>query len=417
MELKATRGTRDILPPEVQRWRRVEQTARETFALYGFEEIRTPIFEDSRVFEKGTGEASDIVQKEMYSFEDLGGNVLTLRPEGTPPVVRAYLEHHLEQNADVDKLYYVGPMFRYERPQSGRYRQFHQVGVEVFGSEAAALDAEVVDMAMDWLEGLQVSEPRLTLNSVGDASCRPRFQEALLEAQRERLDELCDDCRRRHQVNPLRVFDCKVESCQPVIAELPTIQDHLCDDCRAHFDEVLAHLERWGVVAEVDFRLVRGLDYYRRTVFEVTSAALGAQNALLGGGRYDGLVSTLGGPDIPGVGFAAGLERIVAAMPEGDPVPPVDVYLATIAEELRPEALDLMRELRGAGIRCSTDYQGRSLRAQMRSANRIGAPAVIVLGPDELESGRYGVKRMADGHQVEAGRSELPAAIGELLGR
>lgn len=417
MSLKAVRGTRDILPPEVERWQEVETAARRVFALYGLREIRTPIFEDSRVFEKGTGEASEIVQKEMYRFTDQGDHDLTLRPEGTPPVVRAYLEHHLGQAKDVTRLYYIGPMFRYERPQKGRYRQFHQIGVELFGSEAPSVDAEVVEMGMRWLDELGIDAARLALNSVGDAVCRPAYREVLVRAQGEILDELCDDCRQRHETNPLRVFDCKRDSCQASLASLPTMLEHLCDPCRAHFDAVRDLLERWDVSHEVDPRLVRGLDYYRRTVFEITSSRLGAQDALLGGGRYDGLVETLGGDDVPGVGFAAGVERVLLALPEAPEEPAVDCWVVTVNDTVRDAALDLVQELRAGGLRCVIDHQDRSMKAQMKAANRSDAPAVVIVGPDEVEAGEYSVKRMADGHQETAAGADLPRVVGEIVRR
>lgn len=415
MKLQAARGTRDVLPPEVERWQQVEAVARAVFELYGFRQIRTPIFEDGKVFEKGTGEESELVQKQMYRFTDHGGHELTLRPEGTPPVVRAYLEHGLYQSKDVDKFYYAGPMFRYERPQKGRYRQFHQIGVEAFGSELPGLDAEVIDMGMTWLQELRVRGLQLQVNSVGDARCRPAYQEALVAAQRQVLDELCEDCHRRHRTNPLRVFDCKRRSCRTLLDRLPSILDHLCDPCREHFDKVVGYLREWEVPHQVTPRLVRGLDYYRRTVFEVTSAALGAQDALLGGGRYDGLVAAMGGPDIPGIGFAAGVERVVMALPDREPAPALDCFLVMVEEGLEEVGLGLLRRLRREGLRCSADYQGRSLRAQMRAANRTAAPVVLIVGPDEVAEGAFTLKRMADGRQLQAPAGELAEAVRSLL--
>jgi len=414
-ELRAPRGTRDVMSPEVERWQQVEEAARRTFARYGFREMRTPIFEDSAVFEKGTGEDSEIVQKEMYRFVDQGEHDLTLRPEGTPPVIRAYVEHGLGQSLDVVRYYYIGPMFRYERPQKGRYRQFHQIGVEALGSESAALDAEIIDMAMRWLTDLGVTGLGLKINSVGDASDRPAFMETLVAAQRELLDEMSEDSRRRHQVNPLRVFDSKDPQDQAVIDKLPTIIDHLSDDNRAHFDEVCACLSDWGVPYTVEPRLVRGLDYYRRTVFEITSTALGAQDSLLGGGRYDGLVAQMGGDDVPGVGFAAGLERIVLALPGGGDEPAFDCYVVTVNRELTREALRVMRGLRDAGLRCTADFQGRSMKAQMKAANRSGAPAAVILGPDELERGVCTLKMMDSGEQHEVSLDILASVLADEL--
>jgi histidyl-tRNA synthetase len=413
--LRAPRGTRDIISPEVEVWLKVEGAARDTFARYGFREMRTPIFEDSGVFVKGTGETSEIVQKEMYRFEDLGGHDLTLRPEGTPPVVRAYLEHGFGHSRDVTRFYYIGPMFRYERPQKGRYRQFHQIGVEAFGSESAAVDAEVIDMAMRWLDDLGVGSLRLQINSVGDQDDRPVYMEQLIAAQRELLGEMSEDSRRRHEVNPLRVFDSKDPRDQAVIEKLPTIIDHLSADNRSHFDEVCGYLDDWGVDYTVEPRLVRGLDYYRRTVFEVTSSALGAQDALLGGGRYDGLVAQMGGEDVPGVGFAAGVERIVLAMPEEEAGTPLDCYVVTVSKELTGNALRLLRTLRGSGIRCTADFQGRSMKAQMKAANRSAAPAVVILGPDEIAKGVCTVKWMDSGEQREMPLDGLAEDLGAAL--
>ena len=416
MNLRAARGTRDVLPPEVDRWQRVESVARRTFALYGMQEIRTPIFEDSKVFEKGTGEQSEIVQKEMYRFTDLGGHDLTLRPEGTPPVVRAYLEHRLAEGKDVTKLYYIGPMFRYERPQKGRYRQFHQIGAEAIGSEDPAVDAEVIEMAMFWLQELGVESPTLSINSVGDKDDRPSYMEKLVAAQREHLADLSEDSRRRHEINPLRVFDSKDPRDQAVIEKLPTIIDHLSSGNRDHLDRVCAYLSDWGVEFQLEPRLVRGLDYYRRTVFEITSPALGAQDALLGGGRYDGLVQQMGGKvDAPAVGFASGLERIVLAMPDEQPAPSVDCFVVTIDESVRAAGLDLMWRLRHSGIRTTADYQGRSLKAQMRAANRSAAPTVVIIGPDEVASGKFTIKRMSDGQQISSATDSLAEDIRTLL--
>jgi histidyl-tRNA synthetase len=413
--LRAPRGTRDVISPEVERWQSVERATRETFARYGFREMRTPIFEDSAVFEKGTGETSEIVQKETYRFEDLGGHDLTLRPEGTPPVIRAYLEHKLGHSKDVARFYYIGPMFRYERPQKGRYRQFHQIGVEALGSESAALDAEIIDMAMSWLGDLGIESLRLVVNSVGDADDRPAYMAKLVDAQKTLLAEMSADSRSRHEVNPLRVFDSKDPQDQPVIDKLPTIIDHLSPENRAHFDEVCGYLSDWGVAYTVEPRLVRGLDYYRRTVFEISSSALGAQDSLLGGGRYDGLVEQMGGDDVPGVGFAAGQERIVLALPEGAEVADLDCYVVTVSRDLMPQAMAVMQDLRGHGLRCTADFQGRSMKAQMRSANRSGAPAAVILGPDELSKGVCNLKMMESGEQHEVSLEILATVLAEEL--
>jgi histidyl-tRNA synthetase len=414
-QLRAPRGTRDVVSPEVEHWQDVEAAARSTFARFGFGEMRTPIFEDSAVFVKGTGETSEIVQKEMYRFTDLGGHDLTLRPEGTPPVVRAYLEHKMGQSLDVVRFYYIGAMFRYERPQKGRYRQFHQIGAEALGSESAGVDAEVIDMAMSWLADLGVAPLELKINSVGGKDDRPAYMEKLVEAQRGLLDEMSEDSRRRHEINPLRVFDSKDPRDHAVIEKLPTMIDHLGAENRAHFEEVCGYLSDWGVEFTIEPRLVRGLDYYRRTVFEITSSALGAQDALLGGGRYDGLVAQMGGDDVPGVGFASGLERVVLALPEAQERSRFDCYVVTVSRDLMADALRVLRQLRGNGLRCTADFQGRSMKAQMKAANRSGAPAVVILGPDELEKGVCTLKMMESGEQHEVSLEILPTVLAEEL--
>lgn len=414
--LQAIRGTRDILPGEVEHWHRVEEAARRIFGLYGFQEIRTPVFEDSAVFLKGTGETTDIVQKEMYRFTDQGGNDLTLRPEGTPPVVRAYLEHNLREGKSIDRYFYIGPMFRYERPQKGRYRQFHQIGVEVLGSESPRADAEVVEMAVRWLRELGVREVAVRVNTVGDEESRAAYRDRLVEAQARVLERLCADCKRRHRTNPMRVLDCKVESCQPVIRELPTIGDSLSPRSREHFERVVAQLQRRGVDFEVDERMVRGLDYYRETVFEVTSGSLGAQDALVGGGRYDGLVAAMGGEDIPGVGFASGIERILLAMGPLAEVPPVDVLVVAFDDSAVDPVHDIVDELRAAGVRALTfAYDGRSKKAQQRAARRSGAPLQLVVGPDELAADRYTLRRVEDNTDKDTDRAGLAATARGLL--
>ena len=315
--IPAIRGTHDILPGEVERWQRVEAVSRRLFERYGYAEVRTPIIEREELFAKGTGETTDIVQKEMYAFTDKGGERITLRPEATPSLVRAFVEHSLEQAMASPKIYLFGPMFRYERPQKGRYRQFHQLDVEVFGVSDPAVDAEVVDLAWALVGELGIANAELVMNSVGCPACRPAFGEALLKALGEDVAKLCGDCQRRAGMNPLRIFDCKVPQDQPIIDALPHSVDYLCDACRDHFAAVERHLGMYGIPYRVSHRLVRGLDYYTRTTFEILAGNIGAQNAILGGGRYDGLVKQLGGPDRVGIGFAAGIERLVLAMPDG----------------------------------------------------------------------------------------------------
>jgi histidyl-tRNA synthetase len=398
--ISAIRGTHDILPGEVEKWQHVERTAREWCERYGYAEIRTPLLEREELFAKGTGETTDIVQKEMYSFTDKGGERVTLRPEATPSIVRAYLEHNLEQTLPSPRLYAFGPMFRYERPQKGRYRQFHQFDVEVFGLEDPAIDAEVIDLAWSLVAALGIPQAELVINSVGCATCRPAFQRALVEALGADLARLCADCQRRAATNPLRIYDCKVEADQPIIDRLPRSVDYLCEACRLHFEGVQALLTTWGIPWRLSHRLVRGLDYYTRTTFEMLGESLGAQNALLGGGRYDGLVQVLGGPDRPGIGFAAGLERLVLALPPtAELAVRPRVFVAAIGEPGRVEALRLLRELRQAGLSASMEFDARGVRAQMKRADRAGARLTLIVGGDELARGEVTVRDMRTGTQ------------------
>ncbi len=406
--IPAVKGTRDILPDEVPRWQHVEETARRLLDRYGYAEVRTPLVEREQLFAKGTGEATDIVQKEMYSFTDKGGERVTLRPEATPSMVRAFVEHGLEQTMPIPKLYAFGPMFRYERPQKGRYRQFHQLDVEVFGVSDPAIDAEILEMAWALVRELGVARADLVVNSVGCPSCRPAFGAALLAALGDDLSHLCDDCQRRATMNPLRIFDCKVPADQPVIDALPHSIDYLCAECREHFDAVLDQVRVYDIPYRLSHRLVRGLDYYTRTTFEVLVDDLGAQNAVLGGGRYDGLMRHLGGPDRPGIGFAAGLERLVSALPAGTAVPqPPAVFLVAIGDEARQSMLRLVRELRQAGVSAQMDYEVRGLKAQMKRADRLGTPRVLILGSDELARDEITIREMQTGDQQSVARASL----------
>jgi len=411
--IPAIRGTHDILPAEVERWQRVESVSRRLFERYGYAEVRTPIIEREELFAKGTGETTDIVQKEMYAFTDKGGERITLRPEATPSLVRAFVEHNLEQAMATAKLYLFGPMFRYERPQKGRYRQFHQLDVEVFGVSDPAVDAEVIDLAWALVTELGIPGPELVINSVGCPVCRPAFGEALVASLGSDVSRLCADCQRRAATNPLRIFDCKVPEDQALIDALPHSVDYLCEACRVHFASVERHLDMYGIPYRVSHRLVRGLDYYTRTTFEILGTNLGAQNALLGGGRYDGLMKDLGGPDRVGIGFAAGLERLVLALPEtaGRQVGPPDVFVTAIGEPARDVAFQLVRELRQAAIRADIDYEGRSVRAQMKRADRLAAPLVVIIGDEELSRGQVRVKDMRSGDQVDVARTEIVAFL------
>jgi histidyl-tRNA synthetase len=416
--ITAIRGTHDILPGEVEKWAYVERTARELCDRYGYLELRTPIIEREELFAKGTGETTDIVQKEMYSFTDKGGDRVTLRPEATPGMVRAYIEHGLEQALPAVKLFALGPMFRYERPQKGRYRQFHQLDVEVIGPSDPAVDAEVIDLAWTLVADLRIDRAELVINSVGCAVCRPRFHEALLKALGDDLPKLCGDCQRRAATNPLRIYDCKVEADQPIIDRLPHAADYLCESCATHFAGVHGHLDAWGIPWRISHRLVRGLDYYTRTTFEVLGAlgALGAQNALVGGGRYDGLVKDLGGPDRTGIGFAAGLERLVLALPEEAATGgPGRAFVIAIGDEARPEALRLLRQLRQAGVPAQMEFEARGLRAQMKRADRLAVRVTLLIGADELARGEVTVRDMRTGEQRAVPRADAVAAARALV--
>ena len=406
--IPAIRGTHDILPAEVERWQRVESVSRRLFERYGYAEVRTPIIEREELFAKGTGETTDIVQKEMYAFTDKGGERITLRPEATPSLVRAFVEHNLEQVMATAKLYLFGPMFRYERPQKGRYRQFHQLDVEVFGVSDPAVDAEVIDLAWALVTELGIPGPELVINSVGCPVCRPAFGEALVASLGSDVSRLCADCQRRAATNPLRIFDCKVPEDQALIDALPHSVDYLCEACRAHFASVERHLDMYGIPFRVSHRLVRGLDYYTRTTFEIMGGNLGAQNAILGGGRYDGLVKRLGGPDRVGIGFAAGIERLVLAMPADqerrDRLP---LFVAAMGEAARESALALLRDLRRAGLEAHMEYEGRSIKSQMKRADRLHAAYALILGDEELAVDAVAVKNMATGEQIRAPRAGI----------
>ncbi len=406
--IPAIRGTHDILPGEVERWQRVEAVSRGLFERYGYAEVRTPIIEREELFAKGTGETTDIVQKEMYAFTDKGGERVTLRPEATPSLVRAFVEHSLEQAMASPKVYLFGPMFRYERPQKGRYRQFHQLDVEVFGVSDPAIDAEVVDLAWALVRELGIANAELVVNSVGCPACRPAFGEALIKALGEDVGTLCGDCQRRATTNPLRIFDCKVPQDQPIIDRLPHSVDYLCEPCRGHFAAVERHLAMYGIPYRVSHRLVRGLDYYTRTTFEILAGNIGAQNAILGGGRYDGLVKQLGGPDRVGIGFAAGIERLVLAMPEGaGGHSRRPLFVAAMGEAARESALALLRDLRRAGLEAHMEYDGRSIKSQMKRADRLKAAFALILGEDELASGVVSVKNMSTGEQGHVTREAV----------
>jgi histidyl-tRNA synthetase len=420
--LKAVRGTRDLLPPETALWNHIEKTARQVFTRYNFGEIRTPIFEDTALFARGVGEETDIVSKEMYSWEDRARaqsektQSLTLRPENTAGVVRAYIEHQLGETGQLQKLYYIGPQFRRERPQKGRYRQFAQIGAEVIGppsagSESPLRDAEVLEMLATLLDELGITGWTLHLNSVGSQADRARYNEVLRAALVPVVGQMCVDCQRRAVTNPLRVLDCKVPADQPIIDALPVIADSLDEASTTHFAAVLAALDAAHVPYTRNNRLVRGLDYYTRTTFEFTHGGLGAQNALLGGGRYDGLSEAIGGPKAPGIGFAMGEDRLVLTLQALDESPSslaqkLDAFIAPLGEQLNPAALALARELRQAGLRIELGDGSFRLKKSFETADKT-ARRIVILGEDELQSGILTVKTFSTGMQTKVNRAEL----------
>jgi len=403
MTLATVRGMKDILPPESERWAALEASFRAHAARYGFREIRTPLLERTELFARAVGETTDIVEKEMYTFTDRSGESLTVRPEGTASVVRAFLDRRPGAGEGPVRLYYIGPMFRHERPQKGRMRQFHQMGAELFGTDAPYADAETMAFLDGFLAGAGLRGVSLEVNSLGDPECRPAYNARLAEYLAARDGELCDDCRRRRVRNPLRVLDCKSERCVRATADAPSILDFLCGPCRDHFAAVEDALSSAGVPFSRNPRMVRGLDYYRRTTFEFVIPGMGAQNTVAAGGRYDGLAELLGGKErVPAIGFAIGVERLLMLLGGGgDASPSADVYLVTTSPALLPEAFRWKMELAASGVRADTDYEGRSLKSQFRRADRSGAKVVLVLGEEERRRGAVGYRDMAKGIQEE----------------
>jgi histidyl-tRNA synthetase len=423
--LKAVRGTRDLLPPETALWNRIEATARSVFVRYNFGEIRTPIFEDTGLFARSVGEETDIVSKEMYTWEDRARaqsektQSLTLRPENTAGVVRAYIEHKLGETGQLQKLYYIGPQFRRERPQKGRYRQFSQIGAEIIGppsagSESPLRDAEILEMLATLLDELGITGWKLEINSVGSAADRARYNEMLREALIPLAPKMCVDCQRRAVTNPLRVLDCKVPEDQPIIDALPKIADSLDPESVKHFAQVTAALDASGLPYARNHRLVRGLDYYTRTTFEFTHGGLGAQNALLGGGRYDGLSEAIGGPRAPGIGFAMGEDRLVLTLQaiESASLQRVDAYIAPLGDALNPAALALARELRRGGLSVELGEGTFRLKKSLETADKV-ARRIVILGEDELQSGILTVKDFSTGIQTKVPRAELAAHLAQ----
>jgi len=415
MEVKAIRGMNDILPEEASKWRFVEDTTRRIFSRYGFTELRPPVLEKTELFLRGIGDDTDVVEKQMYTFTDKGGDSVTLRPEATACVLRAVIEHGLLGKDPIQKLYSIGPMFRYERPQKGRYRQFHQINAERLGEDGPLADAETLAMAYDLASSILGRDALLMeVNSLGCKECRPAFRSALEQFLESRQDRLCGDCRRRMHTNPLRVLDCKVETCREAMQDAPLMDVLLCKGCRDYHDMVLAGLDALGVRHEPNPRLVRGLDYYTRTTFEITAAGLGSQNAVAGGGRYDDLLNVLGGPQVGGIGFAFGMERMIMLMGDRRDRPAGCFVVAQPLPHIELEALAVMAQLRAAGIRVEASL-GRSFKAQMRRADKAGYPLCAILGEDEVKAATLTVRDMKMATQVKVSRAAVVDEITAIL--
>ncbi len=405
---RAPKGTKDVLPADSYRWQYLENKIRELTAKYGIREARTPVIEHTELFLRGVGDTTDIVQKEMYTFEDKGGRSITLKPEGTAGIVRMFVENNLCSDLQPTKIYYLNsPVFRYERPQAGRLREHHQFGVEFFGAPEPTADAECIALVLEFLSGIGLKNLKVKLNSIGCPECRPAYHKALHAYLEERYDALCETCKGRFETNPLRILDCKVPSCQALLTDTPVITDYLCDSCRTHFETLQHYLKLMGVSCELDPKLVRGLDYYTKTVFEVVSEDMTPQIAICGGGRYDNLVRELGGPDCAGIGFGLGMERLLMLMEEtGTEVPSAplyDLFIASAGAESKDKVFELCWKLRSKGLKVDIDHVGRSLKAQMKFADKVGAVRIVVIGENELASGTGRIKNMRTGEEKEIG--------------
>ncbi|MDE7300939.1 MAG: histidine--tRNA ligase [Clostridia bacterium] len=409
--INVPKGTKDVLPQEAHKWQFIESTAREVAKVFNIKEIRTPVFEHTELFQRGVGETTDVVTKEMYTFEDKGGRSITLKPEGTAGAARSFIENGLANQPLPLKAFYIAPCYRYERPQAGRLREFHQFGIEVFGSAQPDCDAEVIFAASTFLKKLGIKDTVLEINSIGCKDCRAEYNKALKDYFRPHLSEMCATCNERFEKNPLRMIDCKEEGCKKITAGAPKILDYLCPDCKAHFESVKNLLSAMGVEYKVNPDIVRGLDYYSRTVFEFVSTSIGAQGTVCGGGRYDGLISQLGGGDVPAIGFAAGLERLILLMDNTGVAFPEEqlprIYVAGMDENTRAKAFEIVNNLRLGGICAECDHMGKSLKAQFKYADKLGAEYVAVIGGDELTKGACTLKKMADGTTPEVAFTDI----------
>ena len=420
MLTKAPRGTKDIIPAEAYKWNYLEEKFRDLCRLYGYEEIRTPIFEHTELFKRGVGDTTDIVQKEMYTFKDRGDRDLTLKPEGTAGVIRAFIENKMYAETQPTKLFYITPCFRYERPQSGRQRQFHQFGVEAIGSDTPSLDAEVISLAMQFLGEAGLNDLTVSINSVGCPVCREEYNRLLKDYLATKADVLCDLCNDRRDKNPMRVIDCKNETCQANIVDIPLMADHLCDNCKDHFDQLKSYLDEMDIKYVVDKKIVRGLDYYKRTAFEIISNDLGAQSTVCGGGRYDGLVEQIGGPSgYSGIGFGLGAERLLLTLEAngveiGNPNH-TDIFVVTIGDKAKLKSFSILKDLRENHISADKDHLDRSLKAQFKYSNKINAKYTIVIGDDELDKDKATLKNMETGDQKLIKISELVNELRSVL--
>ncbi|MGL4991180.1 MAG: histidine--tRNA ligase [Sarcina sp.] len=415
MAIQAQRGTKDVLPQDSYKWQYIESKLRNISAKYGIREIRTPMFEATELFKRGVGETTDVVQKEMYTFEDKGGRSITLKPEGTAPAVRAFIESSLYADAQPTKMYYFTPCFRYEKAQAGRYRQFNQYGIEVFGSKEATVDAELISLVMNALNEFGIKGLSLNINSIGCPTCRKAYNDALKEYLRANYDNLCKTCQTRFEKNPMRIIDCKEESCKEIVKDAPLILDHICDECSNHFNDLKRYLDIMGIEYKVDPQIVRGLDYYTKTVFEVIKDGL----TICGGGRYDGLVEQIDGPQTPAVGFALGLERLLIMLEKDGieiPIPNrFELFIGNMSDDAKLKSMFLANELRKKGLNVEIDHLGKSMKAQMKYANKVGALFTCVIGDSEIQDDVISLKRMSDGEKFETKLSDLDNIVNIIL--
>lgn len=418
MLTKAPRGTKDVLPSDVHKWVYVESMFSDICEKFGYKAIRTPVFEHTELFKRGVGETTDIVQKEMYTFTDNGGRDITLKPEGTAPVVRAFVENKLYAGAQPTKLFYTTPCFRYERPQAGRLRAFHQFGVEVFGAENPSVDAEVISIAMTFFEKLGLENLELRINSIGCPQCRKKYNEVLKSFLKNKMDKLCKTCAGRYDRNPMRIIDCKKEECQNELRDVPLILDYICDECKEHFEKLQKYLSIMGLQFEIDPRIVRGLDYYNRTAFEIISNKIGSQSTVCGGGRYDGLVEEIGGPSTPGVGFGLGIERLLLTLENNNidiPSPKgLDVFIVTMGDRAYEKAVEISYKLRNNMVSVDIDHLDRSIKAQFKYSNKVNSGYTIVIGDNELDNNVVSLKNMDSGEQKEIA---LDSVVDEITKR